>query len=563
MKKNCIALLASLACLFAVSCDKQEDDAPLYTTNSFKVEAPEFVDENGSKVYLQYTDLASSLIYEGGDQVYINGKSFTLVRDGGWRAISDDGEPITGKRFLVTYVDGAVSHFDSAAGTYQFNLNSTLASSAHNKIILGGVAENAGDYVIKLKPACAILRINTKGAGSHYSYVKVGFDGNKIPKQGTVNVSNRTLAAGSNNNYMAGVAQGGSGDFLYMRYSNPSTTGESDYWYVAIPIEGSSVTTTLYLEWNDGTTTVQHKTQSRVTLHKGYVYTLGTERQSPFTETGVSKCSFNVNAGGSQIQFSAGNLQAKRTRDGAWTYHFQFAPHQYDAIGSTNGSAIGNKNQWFDLFGYGTSGYTAGQTARLPNSVSTNDTHYYASAIYNTYSDWGKYLNFYYPSYKIFYGNADAHSENWRTLKNEEWTFLLNRSGKSGLATVSGIRGLLLLPDSDEEGNDWVNNEYIPEGISFTATFSNYSTNNYSVSDWDKLEAAGAIFLPATGYRSGTAVSNLTYGYYWSSSAPTSNPRVYLPAPALVITSGSVATAYTKRSWGCAVRLVVDVQELK
>lgn len=562
MKKIHIALLASLACLFTVSCDKQEDDAPLYTTNSFKVEAPEFVDENGSKVYLQYTDLASSLIYEEGDQVYINGKSFTLVRDGGWRAVSSDGEPITGKRFLVTYVDGAVSNFDSAASTYQFNLNTTLASSANNKIILGGVAENAGDYVIKLKPACAILRINTKGAGSHYSYVKVGFDGNKIPKQGTVNVSNRTLAAGSNNNYMAAVAQGGYGDFLYMRYSDPSTTGEGDYWYVAIPIVGDDVTTTLYLEWNDGTTTVQHKTQSRVTLRKGYVYTLGTERQSPFTVTGVSKCSFNVNAGGSQIQFSAGNLQAKRTKPGsAWVYYFQFAPHQYDAIGSTNSSAIGATNQWFDLFGYGTSGYAAGQTARMPNSTSTSASDYINAAIYNTNSDWGKYLNYYYPTYKIFYGNTDAHSESWRTLRSEEWVYLINRSGKAGLATVSGIQGILLLPDSDEEGNDWVNNEYIPEGLSFTATFSNYSTNNYSVSDWDRLELAGAIFLPVTGYRSGTVVDNSSNGYYWSSSAPTSE-RPY-PAPALVVTSSSASLVNTNRSWGCAVRLVVDVQELK
>lgn len=561
MKKICIAFLASLACLFTVSCDKQEDDAPLYTTNSFKVEAPEFVDENGSKVYLQYTDLASSLIYEEGDQVYINGKLFTLVRDGGWRAISSDGDPITGKRFLVTYVDGEVSHFDSAAGTYQFNMNTTLLSSAHNKIILGGVAENAGDYVIKLKPACAILRINTKGAGSHYSYVKVGFDGNKIPKQGTVNVSNRTLAAGSNSNYMAGVAQGGSGDFLYMRYSNPSTTGEGDYWYVAIPIEGDDVTTTLYLEWNNGSSTVQQKTQSRVTLRKGYVYTLGTERQSPFTATGVSKCSFDVNAGGSQIQFSAGNLQAKHTRDGGWTYHFQFAPHQYDAIGSTNSSAITSNNQWFDLFGYGTSGYAAGQTARLPNSTSTAVIDYIDAAIYNTYSDWGKYLNYYYPSYKIFYGNSDAHSESWRTLRSEEWVYLINRSGKAGLATVSGIKGILLLPDSDEEGNDWVNSEYIPEGISFTASFSNYSTNNYSASDWDRLELAGAIFLPVTGYRSGTVVDNSSNGYYWSSSAPSSD-RGH-PAPALVVTSSSASLVNTTRSWGCAVRLVVDVQELK
>lgn len=298
MKKIRIALLASLACLFAVSCDKQEADTPIYSANRFKVEVPQFIDENGTKVYLQYTDIASSLIYEEGDEIYINGHVFTLNKDGGiWYANSNDGEPVKGidkHIFYVAYADGAVSAFDSNAGTYHYNLITNLGSAQHNKIVLGGVAENNGDYVITLKPACAILRINTQGAGASYSNVKVGFDANKIPKQGTLNVTNRNLSAGTNSNYLTGVDADGHGQFLNMRYSDPSTTGEDDYWYVAIPIEGSSVTTTLYLEWNDGSTTVQRKTQAPVTLQKGYVYTLGTNRQSPFNINGIGNKRFKV-----------------------------------------------------------------------------------------------------------------------------------------------------------------------------------------------------------------------------------------------------------------------------
>jgi len=567
MKNIRIALILCAACLMAVGCRKDEvDQIRTYSSDCFKVQIEPFKDNN-SKAYLNYTDALSRIIYENGDKIQVNGREYTMsYEDGVWLA---RGTAYTGEKFYAAYCDGTLSDWDSAGGPkYNFNINDYSDDEHHNKIILAGTSDD--NYVLTLKPACAILRLNTGTSGVSWTNVRVGFDGDKIPATGTIYPATRRIVPTTR---LAGVSQGSggavNGDFLYMRYSRQSSaTGnhalsEPGYWYVAIPIAEDDVTTTLYVGWNNGSADIQYKTQGRVTLRKGYVYTIGTERQSPFSATGVSKCSFNINEGGSQVQFSAGNLQAKRTRDGAWTYHFQFAPHQYDAIGSTNSSAIGNNNQWFDLFGYGTSGYSAGQSARLPNSVSTNDTHYFASAIYNTYSDWGKYVNYYYPSYKIFYGSADAHSENWRTLTSDEWTYLKNRSGKSGLATVSGIKGIILLPDSDEEGNDWVNNVYIPEGVSFTATFSDYSTNNYSALDWDKLEAAGAIFLPVTGYRSGTEVKNLSNGYYWSSSAPTSMPRVYLPAPALVITSGSVATTYTKRSWGCAVRLVVDVPELK
>lgn len=566
MKNIRIALIACLFGLLAVACHKDEvDKIRTYSSNCFKVQIAPFVDENNSKAYLNYTEALSRIIYENGDKILVNGHEYTLsYEDGEWLARGDE---YTGEKFYAAYCDGTLGGWDSAAGPkYNFNINDYSDNKTHNKIILAGTSDD--NYVLTLKPACAILRLNTGTSGASWTKVRVGFDGDKIPATGTIYPGTRVISATTR---LAGVSQGSggaiNGDFLYMRYSRQSSAegnhalSEPGYWYVAIPIAEDEVTTTLYVGWNNGSSDIQYKTQGRVTLRKGYVYTIGTERQSPFSATGVSKCSFNVNAGGSQIQFSAGNLQAKRTRDGAWTYHFQFAPHQYEAIGSTNGTAIGGNNMWFDLFGYGTSGYSAGQTARLPNSTSTSVSDYIDANISNTYSDWGKYVNYYYPSYKIFYGNTDAHSENWRTLSSEEWTYLINRTGKTGLATVSGIQGLLLLPDSDEEGNDWVNNEYLPEGVSFTSTFSNYTTNNYSASDWDKLEAVGAIFLPVTGYRSGTGVDGSSNGYYWSASAPSSD-RGH-PVPALVVTGSSAAMVNTNRSWGCAVRLVVDVLELK
>ena len=49
---------------------------------------------------------------------------------------------------------------------------------------------------------------------------------------------------------------------------------------------------------------------------------------------------------------------------------------------------------------------------------------------------------------------------------------------------------------------------------------ASFSSNRISQSDWtNRLEANGAVFLPAAGSRSGTNVSYVgSDGYYWSAS---------------------------------------------
>ena len=51
-----------------------------------------------------------------------------------------------------------------------------------------------------------------------------------------------------------------------------------------------------------------------------------------------------------------------------------------------------------------------------------------------------------------------------------------------------------------------------------------WGNNTYDVDAWASMEANGAVFLPAAGYRNGTAVGGVgDYGSYWSSSASESN----------------------------------------
>lgn len=75
---------------------------------------------------------------------------------------------------------------------------------------------------------------------------------------------------------------------------------------------------------------------------------------------------------------------------------------------------------------------------------------------------------------------------------------------------VPCVNGVILLPDN------WSSSYYSLSDASIWSV--SFYINNISQSDWtSKLEANGAVFLPAAGYRGETYVSNVgSYGNYWS-----------------------------------------------
>ena len=54
-----------------------------------------------------------------------------------------------------------------------------------------------------------------------------------------------------------------------------------------------------------------------------------------------------------------------------------------------------------------------------------------------------------------------------------------------------------------------------------------FSDNTYTEEQWQKMEDAGAVFLPAAGYRTGDDGS---YGTYWSSTQDGSDRYTYKPS---------------------------------
>lgn len=177
-----------------------------------------------------------------------------------------------------------------------------------------------------------------------------------------------------------------------------------------------------------------------------------------------------------QVYFATGNLQYV---EGQW----RFAEHQYDYLGTYSATA-------WDMFGWSTAATNFGMST-------SNNWHDYSG----DFVDWGTQI-------------GDGHT--WRTLSIDEWRYMINSrdDDKKGLATITidhnEIPGMVLLPDADFPNNLRSN---------FNSSISSWTNNRYTAAQWEQMEAAGAVFFPATGYRDMTNMYIVgERGLYWTST---------------------------------------------
>lgn len=224
----------------------------------------------------------------------------------------------------------------------------------------------------------------------------------------------------------------------------------------------------------------------------------------PDALTGV----FSVSAS-KKVQFSKGNVQYSPA-----TKEWRFAANQWDI--ETNTSF---KSGWISLFGY--------STAETYYGVSESDSY---SNYEGDFVDWGE--------------NFDG---GWYTLSMEEWVYLIaeraDASKLKSLARVAGVDGLILLPDG-----------FINPGVEYIPTDDGYDVNVYSFQDWEKLESAGAVFLPNNGWRIGSRIDYLQdRGYYACSTFQSTGSAFVFYSHA-----GKIDVSYTYRHYGMSVRLVKE-----
>lgn len=280
---------------------------------------------------------------------------------------------------------------------------------------------------------------------------------------------------------------------------------------------------------------------------------------APAVPTGAINGLFSVSST-KQVYFSQGNLQAVGTTSSSpssgWTW--QFAEHQYDYIGgrSNGGSEVQTGNNYIngngtlsangivDLFGWSTNATYYG----IHNS---DDASTYSGAFY----DWG-----------------NAIGDDWRTLTNAEWEWIMGPSesptpgtncrtsstvngvenARYAKATVADKTGLIIFPDSYTHPGD------VTAPASVNTAGAAYTVNSYDATAWGKMEAAGAVFLPATGSRSVVTNNSVqgcgVIGGYWSSVVQ-SDDNAY----SLAFQPSAIGpSVFNPKRFGASVRLVKD-----
>lgn len=241
------------------------------------------------------------------------------------------------------------------------------------------------------------------------------------------------------------------------------------------------------------------------------------------TNVGVDKDVFTVSKD-KKVRFSKGNLQYQ-----ASTNTWRFAESQLDYIGDDNKKISKKYSGWIDLFVWG--------SGDNPTKKSNKITDYSI-----TFKDWGQNTI------------SNGGGKKWFTLSSQEWRYLLDtRNTKTGIryarAEVNGVRGIILLPDN------WDKSYY---ELNDTDKFrSEYYSNKISLSDWlAKLEANGAVFLPAAGIREGSEVRVAGFcGNYWSSTWNSSTKAFRMSFGTDMILGNDDFFYY-----GCSVRLVSYVK---
>ena len=273
---------------------------------------------------------------------------------------------------------------------------------------------------------------------------------------------------------------------------------------------------------------------------------VGSQNTAP---TGAIDGKFTINADGDQVYFSQGNLQYIGS---AATPYWKFADNQWDVLGTTTGQNSSDQNVDRDLFGWGTSGWNNGNTYYRPWDTDRSNGSLYGPL--GSYDLTGTYANADWGVYNPI-SNGGNQANQWRTLTHPEWAYVfITRTTNSGIryakANVNDVNGVILLPD------DWSSDTYSLSNTNSTG--ASFTSNTISASQWNILEQAGAVFLPAAGERRGASVYNVgNYGNYWSASYGSSGFAYFVD-----FGGSSLYMGYSngRRDFGMGVRLVAPAE---
>jgi len=469
MKTKILYTLFALS-LLAISCQKSDYCDDINEIKDAIVITASYDSQSETKTTLSNDDYLTPL-WSVGDQIWVsdgtNDKTITLAASG--TALSDENGVISADSKSFQFTSPSSSASSTIYAVYPASCANNAVSEGKISINIPSVQDGTfasanicaaqGVMNISFKNVVSILKVTQEDGANEYMWYNVG-----KPVAGDFLVNaNGTLSDASNTSNAI----------------NGAISGEIGYYALApvTPTENQTLT----LKKSSETVAVEKTIVKATAYQRNYFYKV-------VAPDGDYTGMFSVSSS-TKVAFSPGNLY--------W-----------------NGSAfMFEDNQW---------SYSSTWTE---NSHISHFYWYNYDNIDKSYAeeyDWE--LETFYED--VFFTNKDqttpsadftveGQSGKWRTLSGGsggEWEYLLTGRTVNGgtgdgnsyqRATINsdatGVYGLIIYPDN------------------YTAQTT---TTSYTSSDWQIMEAAGCVFLPAAGYRTGSSVYFAgSYGYYWSSTA--------------------------------------------
>ena len=509
----------------------------------------------------------------------------TLSTDGKVCWESDDRITVNGTGLGISAVlsdtlalfEGEVGDITTTYGsgywaTYPASLNATGYNASSVNVTLPATQTCKGDTIpnymaafntaadsnkldLQFKNLCCMIKIPVKAAtgktgdGAKLSKIEIISDCN-ICGEAKINKS-----AGGNLSMSMTSSSLSSRKMIVDCVNKFLSSSVADTFYVMLPPVSNSL---LFFRFYDATgKCMQEKlTVAGTGTARNTIYRMPTVTLDAKIPVGALPEKFSV-SGTQKVYFSQGNLQyigsGSVAGESATPPYWRFATNQWDCIGNGTSSGTGPGNVTYitgataynnsdksaacrDLFGYGTSGYNS----KNPWMTSTTAGDYPSSSL-GANTDWGR-------KNPIYNGGNTAGM--WRTLTNDQWTYLFDTRSDTyrfSAARVHGKNGIVIFPDG-----------FNYSGVSFgqkNNKTANPGSTVISDQNWLTLECLGCLFLPCSYYRDGTTITSNDGDKkyttnYWTATAGIYVTTYYVSGYNIVLGASDGA-----RSIGMCVRL--------
>ena len=585
--KRLSTIIMALALVLGMSqCKKQEtpttgNTTPIYPGVHITVNVgdQDGKDNNGEKhniapQYGLFSFSSGDVLYVGHNGQYVGSLTFNNGFFDG--TIYPDGT-VTDQLLHFYFVgNAAVTGTPVANETTSLSIN--IADQSENLPVLSYGASTkpftstGTTYSATLRNQCALVRFDLENQGDY----EVTLSG--VPTQATVDFANNAITPNTN-----------ATDDITL-YGEEGNTAYR--WAILLP--GTSLSPTVHtdLTWNgEGELPVMGNNtyiNSGLSITNPLPLPDAPDAQYAVKTSDGTLTQFSVSAN-KKVYFSRANLRYGESLSSipGWSLHaHQFDEHEdaYGEHGYNNTYSGYNATYdldricWGRLANDGNYTYTAGGSWIYADNLDLTRTNG---------TDWGTVL-------------SGEGNDNWRMLTADEWNYLFNGANNvrgtrrflkvcvnatEGVGTAYGVHtynnfGVLLLPDLyDGEGlsmKDWRGNTY-----SFNnkdGAFVRINLTSDGTDDVSKMLNAGAVFLPALGYRNADQYvteqyQDYTYynaksvggtyvgiGYYWSSTRVDNGGAHEEDRMAKLLIFNNTINAYSEmlRGRGACVRLVWD-----